>query len=148
LVNAINATINVAAPLDSTEFQKNFRTPPVRPTAGAASWLHRLMEAKMNRDDEERYRARQDLLEAVTTGFSGPVCAPMPGVLLEMLEITAMQRQLDEKSSTIGASSSMALLTPTKNSSRMASITLRTSKVVAYVARRLGSYFGAGRLPA
>ena len=99
-------------------------------------------------DQDDRHQARQDLLEAVSTGFSGPVCAPMPGVLLEMLEIAAMERRQDERIASASPAASKPLLTPTKNSSRMASKMLRTRKAAAYVARRLGSYFGAGHLPA
>ena len=43
--------------------------------------------------EEERRQARQDLLEAMSASVSGPVCAPMPGTILEMLEIAAAERQ-------------------------------------------------------
>jgi hypothetical protein len=52
------------------------------------------MEEDMTSDDETQRRARQDLLEALTSGMAGPVIAPMPGVLLELYEIAAAEREL------------------------------------------------------
>jgi len=104
------------------------------------------METTMKRDEIERHHARQDLLEAFSAGFSGAACAPMPGVLLEMLEIAAIQRRLAEQILSVAPTAS--LLTRTKNSSGMASKMRRTGKAAAYVACRLGSYLGVGRLPA
>jgi hypothetical protein len=51
------------------------------------------MEADMSFDLQDPRIARQELLEAVISGMGGAVCAPMPGTLLEMMEIAAMERR-------------------------------------------------------
>jgi hypothetical protein len=59
-------------------------------TASIEPW----MEATML-DDEAGRRARQDMLEALSSGMLGPSMAPMPGVLIEMMEIAAISRHRD-----------------------------------------------------
>ena len=38
---------------------------------------------------------RQDMLEVLSSGMLGPSIAPMPGVLLEMMEMAAVRRHRD-----------------------------------------------------
>jgi hypothetical protein len=102
------------------------------------------MEAAMTIGKNEQLRARQDLLEAMTSGMSGPVCAPMPGVMLEMLEVAAMQRRESQTARTAAPFH----LTQNANGSRMRSEKLRLSRAVADVASRIAGHIGSWRLPA
>jgi hypothetical protein len=102
------------------------------------------MEAAMIIGKDEQLRARQDLLEAMTSGMSGPVCAPMPGVMLEMLELAAMQRRESQAARTVAPPH----LTQNANGSRIRSEKLRVSRAFADVASRIAGYIGPWRLPA
>lgn len=97
--------------------------------------------------DEQR-RARQDLLEAINSGVSGPICAPMPGVMLEMLELAAMEHRERRQQTSAEAGSGRPHLTASANGSRIAVKRLRLSKAVADVGRRIAGHFGAWRLSA
>jgi hypothetical protein len=93
-------------------------------------------------DEDERRRARQEMLEAFTSGIGGPACAPMPGIMLEMLEIAAMERRQSR-----GPSEPMPL-TFVGNGSGMTAPLLRMGKTVIDVARWLRSGLRPRRLPA
>jgi hypothetical protein len=102
----------------------------------------------MLHDEQSHRRARQELFEAVVGGFGGPACAPMPGTLIEMLEIAAMERQQQPG---IGTSETVpedaAPLTSTRNDSRMLSWLRRAGEAIIDVAGRLRAGSDAGRLP-
>ena len=101
------------------------------------------MEASMFLDDDQRRRARQDLLEAVSSGMGGPAIAPMPGIMLEMLEIAAMERHAAGVSPVLEAQATPPL-TATTNSSPMSAVWL-FGKIIN-VASWLRSDFATWRL--
>ena len=101
----------------------------------------------MTLDDKKRQRARQDMLEAVTSGLAGPACAPMPGVLLEMLEIAAMERSRKQDDRYSHGAEETPLLTRTPNSSRMVTQLLCMGRAIIHGANRLRAGFDGRQLP-
>ena len=101
----------------------------------------------MLQHEEGRRRIRQEFLEALSGGMSGPACAPMPGVLLEMLEIAAMERRPGHDLAFAGGSSETADLTSAQNNSGMTARLLRMGKMVVDVGGWLTALFGHRRVP-
>lgn len=96
-------------------------------------------------DEHAQRRARQDLLEAVLSGMAGPAIAPMPGIMLEMLEIAATERRATDFAPSPEPCAT-ALLTSATNGSRMRAPSL-LGKVID-VAGRLAAGLVARRLSA
>ena len=105
------------------------------------------MEADMSLDENTAQRLRQDLLEAMTSGFGGPACAPMPGIMLEMLEIAAMERR--EANGLTAAQQDMAPapLTSAQNGSGMTAWLPGARKAVADATNAFRTLLGARRVP-
>jgi hypothetical protein len=86
------------------------------------------MEATML-DDEAGRRARQDMLEALSWGMLGPSVAPMPGVLLEMMEIAAINRH-DQDTRTPPAAATQVLTSTEKPARMVAAIRQRWTAIL------------------
>src|SRR5262245_20834235 len=97
-------------------------------------------------DQDAGRRARQEFLEALSSGMSGPACAPMPGTLLEMLEIVAMERRQGHETPLSRGSTEAAPLTATRNGSRITGRLLKMGKMVVDVGGWLGALFGHRRV--
>src|SRR5262245_9453455 len=99
-------------------------------------------------DDEREHRlARQELFETFVGSFGGPACAPMPGTLLEMLEIAAMERQQPMISQPEALPEGPAPLTSPRIGSRMIAWLRKAGEAIVDVAGRLRAGSGARRLP-
>lgn len=97
-------------------------------------------------DEEARRRTRQDLLEAMTSGFGGPACAPMPGVLIEMLEIAAMERRQADGLPDVKHGEATAPLTLEQNGSRMTAWLPKARRAVIDVTNGFRSLLTARRV--
>lgn len=95
-------------------------------------------------EDDRRRDARQDLLEAIASGMTGPVCGPMPGSIFETMEVAAASRWCEGIAAVPPAA---AALTAPANGSPMMAILLRLGGVVGNVAFRIRTGSGARRLP-
>jgi hypothetical protein len=92
--------------------------------------------------------ARQELLEAVISGMGGAACAPMPGTLLEMVEIAAMERRQSGGLISDQADLASRPLTSPENSSRMAAWFTGWREVLTDAAKRCRAMLGARRVSA
>ena len=90
--------------------------------------------------------ARQELLEAYLSGFGGPACAPMPGTLVEMLEIAAMERQAS-RLPVVEAPAELIHLTAPRIGSRILARVRRAGEAIVHVAGRFRAGPDARRLP-
>lgn len=97
----------------------------------------------MSTEDDARRDARQDLLEAIASGTTCPVCGPMPGSIFETLEIAAALRS--EGMAPV-AHPAMPLTTRAK-AGPMIAILLGIGGVVGNVAFRTKTGSCARRLP-
>src|SRR5262245_13053990 len=104
-----------------------------------------MTEANMLYDEGERRLARQELFEAFVGSFGGPACAPMPGTLIEMLEIAAMERH--GVTSPEAVPDSPAPLTAPRIGSRMIAWLRKAGEAIVDVAGRLRAGSDARRLP-
>ena len=101
----------------------------------------------MQHDGSDRRLARQELFEIYLSGFGGPCCAPIPGTLVEMLEIAAMERQqLRLASIETPADGDMPLTAP-RIGSRISARLRRAGEAIVDVAGRFRTGAGARRLP-
>ena len=99
-------------------------------------------------DEREERLARQNLFETFVSSFGGPACAPMPGTLLEMLEIAAMEhRQLSGLVAVETSAQSDDLLTTPRIGSRMIGWLRKAGEAIVDGAGRLRAGSGARRLP-
>ena len=99
-------------------------------------------------DERDPRTARQEFLEAVVGSFGGPACAPMPGTLIEMLEIAAMERLEQSRPEPVETPVDADLpLTSPRIGSRMIDGLRRAGEAIAGVADRLRTGSGARRLP-
>jgi hypothetical protein len=107
-----------------------------------------MTEADMLYDERDRSLARQELLEAFASGMGGPACAPMPGTLLEMLEIAAMERRWrsDPAPAEVSAESRAPLTSP-RIGSRMIAWLRRAGEAIVNVGGRFRAGSDARRLP-
>jgi hypothetical protein len=101
----------------------------------------------MSYDERDPHIAKQELLEAMLSSMGGPVCAPMPGTLFELLEIAAMEHRhgpdrIPEEPALVAEP-----LTSRPNRSGMAGWLLDIGKTVVDVAVRFRAGPGPGRLP-
>jgi hypothetical protein len=107
-----------------------------------------MVEADMLYDERDPRIARQELFEAFIGSFGGPACAPMPGTLIEMLEIAAMERQ--QQSGIIppeAVSETTAPLTSPQIGSRMLTWLRKAGEAIVDVAGRFRPRSDARRLP-
>ena len=95
-------------------------------------------------DDHAETRARQDLLEAMSSCMTASALAPTPGISLELYEIAAL-RHHEARNDTPGP---VTALTSVENDSGMAAIVSWIGKAVANVAGRLGRHPRPGGMPA
>lgn len=95
--------------------------------------------------DEARL-ARQEFLEAFSISIGGPAAAPMPGILLEMLEIAAMERK-SEAGAALSRPAAKTHLTSPRFGRPIAVWCVRAAKVIAHVAGRSGSGRPPRQLP-
>ena len=99
-------------------------------------------------DERDPRTARQEFLEAIVGGFADPVCAPMAGTLIEMLEIAAMERLEASRPEPVEAPPHAVLpLTSARIGSRMIDGLRRAGEAIVGVANRLRTGSGARRLP-
>ena len=92
--------------------------------------------------------ARQELFEAYLSGFGGPACAPMPGTLLEMLEMAAMERQQLRLASVEAAPADGNIpLTKPRIGRRILAWLQKAGETIVDVAGRFRTGAGARRLP-
>jgi hypothetical protein len=105
------------------------------------------MEVEMLQDEDSRRGARQKFLEALSSGMSGPSCAPMPGTLLEMLEIAAIERRQGHDTLFASEPLETSHLTSAQNNSRMTGRLLQVGKTVVDVGGWLRALFGHRRVP-
>ena len=101
----------------------------------------------MQYDERDPRIARQELFEAFVSGFGGPACAPMPGTLIEMLEIAAMERQQSRIIRPEAAPESLAPLTSRRIGSRMIALLRKVGETIVDVAGRFRPGSDARRLP-
>jgi hypothetical protein len=101
----------------------------------------------MQYDERDPRIARQELFEAFVSGFGGPACAPMPGTLIEMLEIAAMERQQSKFIRPEAAPESAAPLTAPQIGSRMIVWLRKAGEAIVDVAGRFRTGSDARRLP-
>lgn len=100
----------------------------------------------MQWDDDGRQRSRQELLEVLLSGMEGSACAPMPGIMLEMLEIAAMERGFaTARDRGVRPVAEATHLTLRQKGSRMAGYLLKMGTSVIDVAR---GFTGPWRLSA
>ena len=97
--------------------------------------------------DRDPRMTRQELLEAFASSMGGPACAPMPGTLLEMMEIAAMERRGRPERAPEEPSASPEPLTLPQNGRGMTARLKETGKAVIDVAVRLGRGSDPRRLP-
>src|SRR5262249_19316259 len=117
------------------------------PADFAHARLHRTREADMLDDEREHRLARQELFETFVGSFGGPACAPIPGTLLEMLEIAAMERQQSRISQSEALPEGPAPLTSPRNDSRILAWLRRVREAIGDVAGRVRAGSDARRLP-
>jgi hypothetical protein len=98
-------------------------------------------------DRYDRNIARQELLEAFVSSMGGPACAPMPGTLLEMLEIAAVDRRAWSEGTPEEPTAPAVPLTSLQNRRGITARLLEMGKTVIDVAVRLGRGSDPRRLP-
>ncbi len=91
--------------------------------------------------------ARQEFLEAVLSGIGGPACAPMPGTLVEMLEIAAFERRNCCAPALPRQASEPKPLTCARNDSRMVGLWRRLERAALDVAGRFRASARTWRVP-
>jgi hypothetical protein len=101
----------------------------------------------MQHDERDPRLARQELLEAYLHGFGGPACAPMPGTLIEMLEIAAMERQHSSLERAAAPADADIPLTAPRIGSRILARLRKAGDTIVDVAGRFRPGAGARRLP-
>src|SRR5262245_51529710 len=98
-------------------------------------------------DEQDRALARQEFLEAMLSSMGGPACAPMPGALLEMLEIAAMERRYEPARASAEPAPVAEPLTSSPIRSGIAGWLLRIGETIVDVAVRFRAGSGPRRLP-
>jgi hypothetical protein len=101
----------------------------------------------MHYDERDGRLARQELFEAYVAGFGGPACAPMPGTLIEMLEIAAMERQQMSLAPVESPVNEGIPLTAPRIGSRILARLRGAEEAIVDVAGRFRRGAGARRLP-
>ncbi len=91
-------------------------------------------------EDDAHRDTRQDILEAIASGMTCPVCGPLPGSIFETLEIAASRR------SQVGTLESPPLTARAKIGPMIA-ILLDICGAVGSVAFRIRAGSGARRVP-
>lgn len=94
-------------------------------------------------DEQARRRVEQELCELYFSGGHGIACAPMPGTLLEMLEIAATERRAGRFSASPRESGTAEPLTATPHGSPISAWLTRMGRALGHVADRVT----ADRLP-